>query len=311
MADTTNSNMVIHDRLAQTAYFERLQDNLAVFNEGSGGALIIRSELIQGDFDKSAFYTIPGGMGHRDVEDTNDVTPKAIGSSEMVGVKSPWLYGPYSTTEEAFKRRARSPEEFSELLGIHMADAMIDYAIQAAFASIDAAIEGNAANMSVAASFATDHKKVVTKGLRTFGDRFGRISLLAMDSGSYFDMVDDAIGEKVYEEAGTVIYGGMPGTLGKPVLVTDKAPANKIFALQPGAAEIVESQAPGMRSYDVNGKGNLMLGYQAEGAFNVDLMGYSYAGAANPNLATLGAAASWTKYATSDKMTAGARIVLS
>lgn len=308
---TTNSNMVIHNALAQTAYFERLQDNLAVFNAGSGGAIILRSEMIEGDFSKDAFYTIPDGMGHRDVEDTGDVTAKAIGSGEMVGVKTPWLYGPYKTTEEAFKRRARSPEEFSELLGNHMADAMIDYAIQAAFASIDAAIESNAATMSVAASFATDHKKTITKGLRTFGDRFGRISLLAMDSGSYFDMVDDAIGEKVYEEAGTVIYGGMPGTLGKPVLVTDKAPASKIFALQPGAAEIVESQAPGVRGYDINGKGNLMLGYQGEGAFNVDLMGYSYDGAANPNLATLGAAANWTKHAASDKMTAGARIVLS
>ena len=303
--------MVIHSALAQTAYFEHLQDNLAVFNTGSAGAIVLRTEMVQGDFSKDAFYTIPDGMGHRDVEDTNDVTAKAIGSGEMVGVKSPWIYGPYKATEEQFKRRARTPEEFSELLGQHMAESMIDYAVKAAFASLDAAIESNAVSMSVAASFATEHKKAITKGLRTFGDRFGRISLLAMDSGSYFDMVDDAIGEKVYEEAGTVIYGGVPGTLGKPVLVTDTAPASKIFALQPGAVEIVESQAPGVRGYDINGKGNLMLGYQGEGAFNVDVMGYSYGGAANPNLATLGAAASWTKHATSDKMTAGARIVLS
>ena len=311
MATTTNTDMVIHNKLAQTAYFERLQDNLEVFNAASGGAITLRSEMIEGDFSKDAFYTIPGGMGHRDVENTADVTAKAIGSGEMIGVKTPWLYGPYETTEDAFKRRARSTAEFSELLGNHMADAMIDYAIQAAFASLDAAIESNAAAMSVPASFATDHKKAITGGLRTFGDRFSRISLLAMNSEAYFDMVDDAISEKVYEEAGAVIYGGMPGTLGKPVLVTDKAPASKIFVLQPGAVEIVESQAPGVRGYDINGKGNLMLGYQGEGAFNVDLMGYSYGGAANPNLATLGAAASWTKHATSDKMTAGARIVLS
>lgn len=311
MATTTNSAMIIHDTLAQTSYFEALQDVLDVFNAGSNGALIIRSEVMPGDFNKDAFYTIPDGMGHRDVNNTGDATAKAIGADELIGVKTPWLYGPYETTEEAFKRRARSPEEFSELMGAHMAQSMIDYAIQAAFASVDAAIESNAAAMSVAASFATDHKKVVTKGLRTFGDRFGRISLLGMDSATYFDMVDDAIGEKVYEEAGNVIYGGMPGTLGKPVLVTDKAPANKIFALQPGAAEIVESQAPGLRSYDINGKTNLMLGYQAEGAFNVNLLGYKYGGTANPNLATLGASASWTKVAASNKMTAGARIVLS
>lgn len=310
MATTVNSDMIIHDRLAQTSYLEALQDNLAVFNQGSGGALTIRTEAILGDFSKNAFYTVPGGMGHRDVNATGTAAAQKVGSGEAIGVKTPWLYGPYETTEEQFKRRARSTEEFSELMGQHMADSMISYAIEAAFASVDAAIDSNL-SMAVAASWATDHKKAITKGLRTFGDRFGRIALLAMDSTEYFNMVDDAIGEKVYEEAGNVIYGGMPGTLGKPVLVSDKVPTSKIFALQSGAVEIVESQAPGVRSYDINGKTNLMLGYQAEGAFNVDVMGYSYDATKNPDLATLGAALSWTKHAADNKATAGARIDLS
>lgn len=46
-----------------------------------------------------------------------------------------------------------------------------------------------------------------------------------MDSATYFDMVDQAISEKIYEEAGVVIYGGQPGAMGKPVLVADTHPA--------------------------------------------------------------------------------------
>ena len=310
MANTVNSDFVIYDRQAQTAYLERVQDVLDVFNASSNGAMVLRSEAIEGDFDRSTFYQVPGEVEHRDVNSTAPVVPQKIGSDEKVGVKTPWKYGPYSTTEEAFKRRNRSPEEFSQLIGQHMADATIDYMIAAAFAALLAAI-GTNADMMTTGSWATDHKKVLTRGMRKFGDRFNRIALFAMDSTVYFDLVDDAITEKIWEEAGVVIYGGQPGTMGKPVLVSDKIPEDYIFGLQAGAVEIVESQAPGFRSYEINDQENLSIGYRAEGAFNVDVLGYSWdvdgspAAPANPTLAELGSGANWTKVADSNKATAG------
>lgn len=312
MATTVNSDLIIYNDLAQTAYLERLQDVLDVFNASSGGAIVLRNENIEGDLRKRAFYTIGGSLEHRNVNSTSSVSGKKIGAGEQVGVKTPWKYGPYETTEEAFKRRARSPEEFSMLVGQDMADAVLDYYIQFAFAALSGAIGANA-NMTVSASFATDHKKVLTKGMRKFGDRFNRIAVFGMDSGTYFDLVDDAIGEKIYEEAGSVVYGGTPGTMGKPVLVSDKIPSEKIFGLQPGAVTITESQIPGLRSYPINDQENLAIGYRAEGAFNIDLLGYSWDEQAgvNPNLAAVGTGANWDKYATSDKVTAGVIIDLS
>lgn len=312
MATTLNSDMIIYNDLAQTAYLERLQDVLEVFNASSGGALILRNELIEGDLRKRSFYKIGGTLGHRNVNSDAAVAGIKIGADEAVGVKTPWKYGPYETTEEAFKRRARSPEEFSMLVGQDMADAALDYYIQTAFAALGAAIGANA-NMVATGSFAVDHKKVLTKGMRKFGDRFNRIALFAMDSATYFDLVDDAIDQKIYEEAGVVIYGGSPGTMGKPVLVSDKVTEERIFGLQVGAVSVTESQAPGVRSYPVNNQENLAIGYRAEGAFNVDIMGYSWKDTAgvNPNLAALGAGANWRKHATSDKATAGVLIDLS
>lgn len=312
MPTTLNSDMIIYNDLAQTAYLERLQDVLEVFNASSGGALILRNELIEGDLRKRSFYKIGGTLGHRNVNSDAAVTGIKIGADEAVGVKTPWKYGPYETTEEAFKRRARSPEEFSMLVGQDMADAALDYYIQTAFASLGAAIGANA-NMVASGSFAVDHKKVLTNGMRKFGDRFNRIALFAMDSATYFDLVDDAIDQKIYEEAGVVIYGGSPGTMGKPVLVSDKVTEERIFGLQVGAVSVTESQAPGVRSYPVNTQENLAIGYRAEGAFNVDIMGYSWKDTAgvNPNLAALGTGANWRKHATSDKATAGVLIDLS
>lgn len=312
MATTLNSDMIIYNDLAQAAYLERLQDVLEVFNASSGGALILRNELIEGDLRKRSFYKIGGTLGHRNVNSDAAVAGIKIGADEAVGVKTPWKYGPYETTEEAFKRRARSPEEFSMLVGQDMADAALDYYIQTAFAALGATIGANA-NMVATGSFAVDHKKVLTKGMRKFGDRFNRIALFAMDSATYFDLVDDAIDQKIYEEAGVVIYGGSPGTMGKPVLVSDKVTEERIFGLQVGAVSVTESQAPGVRSYPVNNQENLAIGYRAEGAFNVDIMGYSWKDTAgvNPNLAALGAGANWRKHATSDKATAGVLIDLS
>lgn len=315
MAETVNSNLIIYNEQVQTAYLERMQDVLDVFNAASNGAIILRNEMLEGDFTEAAFYTMSGGVAHRNVNSTSTVSTTPIGADDMVGVKTPWKYGPFATTEEAFKRRARSPEEFSQIVGQHMADAVMDYYIQAAFASLSAAIGANA-NMVASGSFATDHKKVLTKGMRKFGDRFNRIAIFAMDSSVYFDLVDDAITEKIYEESGFVIYGGQPGTMGKPVLVSDKVPGDTIFGLQSGAVQIIESQAPGVRSYQINDHENLAIGYRAEGTFNLELLGYSWdkdgspAAPANPNLGQLGTGANWRKYAQSDKATAGVLIEL-
>ena len=315
MATTVNNDMIIYNEQAQTAYLERIQDVLDIFNASSQGAIILRNELLEGDFTQNAFYTVPGTVGHRDVNSTAPVVGQKLGADEMVGVKTPWKYGPYETTEEAFKRRARSPEEFSQLLGQHMADATLAYMIAAAFAALQAAIGSNA-NMVATGDWATDGKKVLTKGMRKFGDRFNRISLFAMDSTTYFDLVDNAIDTKIYEETGVVIYGGQPGTMGKPVLVSDRIPGDTIFGLQPGAVEIVESQAPGFRSYNIDNQENLALGYRGEGTFNVELLGYSWnkdgspAAPANPNLAEIGTGANWRKYAQDDKVTAGVLIEL-
>ena len=302
---TVNTDVIIYNDLVQTAYLERIQDNIDVFGGSSNGAISIRNELIEGDFRKQAFYQFDGSVSHRDVNSDSPVDAYKIGAEEMVSVKCPWKFGPFKTTKEAFKRRMRSPEEFSLVVGMKMADATMSYWIEAALASLDAAIDGD---MRVDGSVKASGKKIFTKGLRKMGDKFERIALLAMHSTTFFDVVDEAIDNKIFNEADIVIYGGQPGTMGKPILVTDKCATDKIFGLQPGAVSIVESQAPETVQYDILSEENISIGYRAEGAFNMELLGYSWepiGGGNNPNLTNLGTADNWEKYASSDKATAG------
>ncbi|OCG77946.1 major capsid protein [Gilliamella sp. Occ4-3] len=311
MATTVNTDLIIYNDLAQTAFLERRQDNLDVFNAASNGAILIDNELIEGDFRKRAFYKVNGSIDPRDVNSVDPVTGKKIGAGEAVGVKVPWKYGPYETTEEAFKRRGRDISEFSEVIGVDVADATLEGYVKYAINSLMAAIGANT-DMTVTADIATDGKKTLTKGLRKYGDKFNRVALFVMHSTTYFDIVDQAMDNKLYEEAGVVVYGGQPGTLGKPVLVTDSAPVDAILGLVASAVKITESQAPGFRSYDINTQENLAIGYRAEGTVNIDLLGYSWdtSKGANPDLAKLSNQVNWKKHFDSNKSTAGVLIKL-
>ena len=145
MATTVNSDLIIYNDEAQTAYLERVQDNLDIFNASSNGAIILDNELIEGDFRKRAFYKLAGSLDHRDVNSEAKVVAKKIGAGEAVGVKAPWKYGPYQTTEEAFKRRGRPVDEFSQIIGQDVADATLEGFVQYATAALRASIGSNPA----------------------------------------------------------------------------------------------------------------------------------------------------------------------
>ena len=233
MAITTNNDVLIYNELAQTTYLERLQENLAVFNKASNNAILLSDENLQGDFTKESSYKIAGEIEHRDVNSTSVVQAKKIAMAERVGVKVPFKFGPYETTEEAFKRRARSVDEFSLLLGQDYADALMAGYWKYATAALQGAVGSNS-SMLVTAKLSEHGRKVITQGMRKFGDKFSNLSLLVMDAASYFDIVDGAITDKLYQEASTVVYGGAPGTMGIPVLVTDQAKKDTILAYNKG-----------------------------------------------------------------------------
>lgn len=307
---TVNSDMVIYDRTAQTSYLERIQDRIQLFNAASNGALVLRNESIEGDFDKEAIYTLETEVAHRNVNSVSSQDDEKFGSDEIIAVKCPWKMPPVASTEESFKRRNRSVTEQAMLYGQQLADSVLAYQVSAAISALAGAIEGNA-SMTVSGSWSTDGKKVLTKALRPFGDASERLILWGMHSADYFDLVDQAITDKLFGEIGITVYGGQPGTLGRPVLVSDKFTEGEIYGLQRGAVDVVESQPPGLISERVSGFENIIIRSQAEGAFNVGVLGYKFAGSANPNNTALATPSNWSQYAVSDKATAGVQLTVS
>lgn len=304
MAMTINEDLIIYNREIQTSFLERQQDVLNVFNDSSNGAIVLRNEMIEGDFDKSAYYKDFGEVSDRDVNSTSSVDLDSIDQGERIGVKYAWKFNPVAITEESFKRRARSLSEFAQLTGAELADKVLMHNISVAMGSFDAAVDNNSA-MKISGSFGGDGYKLMTKALRAFGDRSSRLALFAMDSATFYDMVDMSISERVFNEDFAVIHGGQPATFGRPILVSDQFESSTIYGLQTGAIQLTESQAPGTRLWDINDAENLALGFRAEGTVNIDLMGYSYDGSSNPKLDDLKESDNWEKFVESDKNTAG------
>lgn len=306
MADTLAlpTDFKIYDELAQTAYIEHLQDNLQVFNENSAGAIILNSEAIIGDKSRAAFNVPAGGISHRNINSNATVDVSKIEGAEKVGIKTDWKFGPFGTTLEAFRRRGLDVSQFYSLMGQQLAENTMKYMAEASFKALTGAIGSNA---SMQANGAIGGKQGLINGMRKFGDKFANISVFAMNSGIYFDLVEGAIADQIYNEAGVVVYGGTPGTMGKPVLVTDVIKEDAAFALQGGAVSITETAAPAVRSWEVNNLENLGLGYRAEGSFLVDVLGYNWKDDAgnSPSLANLEKAAKWAKVAADNKATAG------
>ncbi|MFW7194436.1 major capsid protein [Enterobacter sp. BNK-29] len=229
MSTTVNSDLIIYDDLAQTAFLERRQDNLAIFNASSNGAILLDNELIEGDFRKRAFYKVGGSIESRDTNSTDKVTGKKIGAGESVSVSKhrgnmARMKPPKRHSNAAAALSTNSPE----VIGVDVADATLEGYVKYGLKALTAAIGANT-DMVVTADIETDGKKTLTRGLRKYGDKFNRVALFVMHSATYFDIVDEAIANKIYEEAGVVVYGGQPGTLGKPVLVTDTMDADAIL----------------------------------------------------------------------------------
>ncbi|MCX2643545.1 major capsid protein, partial [Klebsiella pneumoniae] len=82
MPTTVNSDLIIYDDFAQTAFLERRQDNLEVFNAASNGAILPDNELIAGDFRKRSFYYGGGSIESRNVNSNDPDTGKKTGAGE-------------------------------------------------------------------------------------------------------------------------------------------------------------------------------------------------------------------------------------
>ncbi len=320
MAIGTKANFKIYDEQFFGGMVEMIEQNANAFNAASNNCIQLRPERILGDFEKESFITtISSLITRRDVGSVSAATDLAVAQAEKAGVKINRKIGPVAQTLDAFRKIQMevTDDVLSFLLGQQIGKAIaVDY-INTAVIGAKAALANTAAvTHDYSATGTITHGQMVV-GMSMFGDASGQLQCWVMHSKPYFDLIGQAITDKVFEVAGAVIYSGSVPTFGRPVVVidapalVDTVPTPDVYwtlGLVPEAVVVKESEERNIVNEVVTGLENLVVRMQGEYAFNLGIKGFTWDvtnGGANPSDATLGTGSNWDKVATDNKSLAG------
>jgi hypothetical protein len=303
---------------------EVLAQNLDVFNGSSRNAIVMRSQKLKGLYEKQSFFPFTSGLiSRRDPTADTGVSAINLTMDESVAVKVNRRMGPVEGTMDEWRKIGETSEMMSYVFGRQVASAKMEDYLASALLALRGSVHGTS-DLLYDATDGTLEATDLVEGMFKLGDRQSRIVVWVMHSNKYKDLVKDALSNRIYEEAGMVIYGGSPGTLGRPVVVTDSdslyydAASGEgydteyvTYGLTEGAVLTEESEAETVVSDVVVKRDNIKAVIQGEYAFNLQVKGFKWGvstGGANPTDASVASSANWSQIATSVKDCAGVAI---
>lgn len=297
--------------------FESIAQNTNAFNGASAGTITLVGRDHKGDYSKESFIKdISSLISRRDTTSVSAATDLAVTQGELVSVKINRKIGPVAQTLDAWRKISSDPREMSFLIGKMVGEKKVqDYlntALLAAAPAIGAQSDLTYDYAGTGTGMTLTHTALVD-GMAKMGDQASRIKAFVMHSKAYFDLMKQAIADKIVEVAGVTIYQGSVATFNRPVIVTDAAGlvASSVYStlgLVESAIKVEESEMEEIESQIVTGLEQLVFRIQGEHAFTLGLKGFAWDitnGGANPNDTAVGTATNWDKVATDSKNMAG------
>jgi len=323
------SNMKVYHEEFFGGFNEIVQQNSNVFNGASANAIRLVPRMLKGDYDRESFFkAIETIVSRRDTSSVSDADIQKLEQGELQGVKLNRKIGPVYNTMDSFKKIQVDPREFSFVLGQQTGEeALRDYVNTGAL-SVSTAIQAMSPSMVVDKTGETDPNlsaQYLINAMAKMGDRAQRIRAWVMHSKPWFDLMEGQVSDKVTNISDVVIYGGSPGTLGRPVIVTDSpylvnyqtvtsGPDGDnyiVLGLTEDAVVMNQSEDESIMSDILLGKENLIMQYQGEYAYNIRVKGFSFETSENPNAAALGTTGNWTFQMHDSRLGPGCAVVVS
>ena len=314
MATGKASDFKIYDEQYFGGMYESIAQNTQAFNAASLGCITLVGRDHKGDYSKQSFVKdIANLITRRDTTSVSAATDLAVTQGENVKVKINRKIGPVAQTLDAWRKISSDPREMSYLIGKMVGEKKIQDYLNTALVAARPALAAQASNYHNYIATGTITHQQMLVGLGKLGDQASRIKCFVMHSKPYFDLLAQAVTDKIVEVAGTVIYAGSVATFGRPVIVTDSAalvdtiPVPDSYwslGLVDNAITVEESEAEEIQSQIVTGLENLVFRIQGEHAFTLGMKGLTWDvtnGGANPNDAAVGTATNWDKTASFDK----------
>lgn len=330
---TTVSGMTFFEDQFSSGAFEGVADNLEILNANSGGTITVqgaaghqgRSQTI------TKFQSTSGLIQRRDPEDATTATPTVPANVAEKRIKI------YRTAiqrwrPQDFRDQNLNTEEGSRLMGIDFGEQKIADYISAALSAARGGIlkVDDGADTVVFDATGESEKRMnyehLAQGLKLFGDAAGDITAWAIHGFPHGDIMVTAQADQpaAFQLNGLMIVEGSTPLIRRRGLIHDGAALLNLngslidtfhtLGLRVGAVLIEETEVEMMdfgmvRGDESSAPANMLVQLSIEYAFTLSLLGMTYAGANNPNDATLATIASWTKTALSFKNTPGIAIV--
>ena len=328
MATTLSSGFTIYNEWVQLGFLERIAQNINGFNANSNNAINLTTQDLVGDFSEEAFFAeiaTAKMIFDRDKNGIGAVTPEALGDIETVIPQLPTRFGPFQSTRQAFLDKGKSPEEFSRLLGVALADNQMADMLNTGIAAFVAAVQhgGKMVVGGGSAGAASLSYTSLIDGMALYGDRIDEIACFVMRGKDYFGlMAGNVTAATIDSVAGATLNAGGVATFGKPVLVTD-SPAllatgaaakdsGAVLALTKNAITVAAGNDLYVESQTELLKENILINWQGEGNYTLRLKGYSFDKALAAGGITRDNAADgtkWTQNVTSEKNSGGGVII--
>lgn len=318
MATTLPADLKIYQEQFYGGYYEVVAQQVEVFGAASANALILRTLNHKGDYVQEAFNKYVSGLvTRRDITSVASATAVKATQDEKVSVK---VHRKVLIEWAAFAAEHAGSTLDEQFFAAGRQAALDELAdkVNTCLGAVSAAISG-VSGLVLDAGASTISHVLLSRAMFKMGDRAQAIKAWVMHSTIFANLVEQAIADKIDSVAGVVIYGGSPGTLGKPVIVTDspnliESSDHIVLGLVEGAVICTESAGRRTLVEEVGGNENIIQRLQVEYAYDVAIKGYKWDvgnGGANPDSSTITTASNWDKVATSIKDCAGVRLVVS
>ena len=310
------SNNKTFDGFNYVMAMEHITQNVELFQEKSGGAIVILAGDNVGDFHHTAFWKSFGSsaVNYRDPRSDSDVTPINLDQEDAVSARIFKRLGPVNLPDVQFTFINESPEEAAVMVGEEFTgpQMMRDF-LNTAITAVTAAVQSNS-DMTVDATADKLGQASLAAGRRKFGDRGFAIRSWIMHSKALWDLYDGSLGDLKtlfkYTDIGLSVITDPLGTIyfqtdSDALVVPGDTDQYLTLGMMPGAVVLEANGGVRTKIAPVVAKENIGDLIQMEYDINVSVKGYAAASGTPINSeAALATPANWSKVASDNKNTA-------
>lgn len=311
------SDFQVFSEYAYGTMVEVLAENLALFNDATGGGLVLRNEAVQGDYKDATFWGLVTGLvRRRNVYGSGAVTEKVLNDKLLTEVKVAAGTPPIRLDPSWFAWMKRSPAEAAAVMGQQLAEQTLADMVHVAVGSVTGAILNIGASVlnditaGSGAAALPSPLALANTGIK-LGDRQNQITCWIMHSKSWNDLYGNALAnnERLFQYGNVNVISD---PLGRRYVVSDQAglilagsPNNYYtLGLTQGGVTVSQSDDFFDNWSTTNGDENIKRTYQAEWSYTLGVKGCSWDktnGGHNPNDAALFTGTNWDQVVTSIK----------